>query len=487
MIRKSLLPLEVSCPWTAARHLRVWTSNGIRKIYFASLHYFSKKTSSPRGELAQSIYLNGILMSNVDKTAVPSETFSCILKQMFFKKIFSLFILVSLLVPSFSRAEEVKQSCFDFYSYGSAEMDIRSGAGKVAAGTVTSFFGTVKNKGSFPLVDGEILVKIIREDGTTVERFTADSGINLLPGKEKEISFDWKVSAFAPSGDYRMEAYFISSKKFEISGTVFSFKVAGQEKSGVSLIKGSLEVAGDAVKRAEVSLINRTSKVEIVPVVWSLYKDNNLDPKNLIDFRRDYVRIGAGEKKKAEYDISAGPAPQYFLIAETEYNGIRSSEDLAFEGSGESEARIFFASLMDYPLREGKENAVFVCLNTTGGRVESQNLSVMIKDPKGGIIHSYKYNGPAGDGVSLLKSDFTPKRDWSEALVSVAIEKGGFRIIDAVSLQYDCDSLSPDNCKSGGNEDKSIPVAEVFAVAAMIIIAFIAVEYVIKKKYAQNI
>ena len=141
-------------------------------------------------------------------------------------------------------------NCFDYYHFGSVQVDITPTVGSAVSGTPITFTGMLKNANSYPIVDGEVYVKILRERGNgekdsngpdVVDQFYALENFNLPAGGSMPVTIPWNIPAYAASGNYKVATFFTVSHKFNLLGLPFTddvvgntanFRVSG-EQSGV--------------------------------------------------------------------------------------------------------------------------------------------------------------------------------------------------------------------------------------------------------------
>ena len=140
-------------------------------------------------------------------------------------------------------------NCFDYYHFGSVQVDVTPSVASTVSGVPITFTGTIKNANTYPIVDGAVYVKIFRQRGNgekdangpdVVDQFYALEGIDLPAGGSKPVNITWNVPAYAASGNYKVATFFTVSHKFNLLGLPFtddvvgntaSFKVSGELKS----------------------------------------------------------------------------------------------------------------------------------------------------------------------------------------------------------------------------------------------------------------
>ena len=236
-------------------------------------------------------------------------------------------------------------NCFDYYHFGSVQVDVTPSVGSAVSGVPITFTGSIKNANPYPIVDGSVYVKIFRQRGSgekdangpdVVDQFYALENISIPANGELPISINWQIPSYAVSGEYKIATFFTVSRKFNLLGLPFtddvvgntaSFKVAGELKNGVSFKKDAVTVgdqkyyfaafpprtsATDPVT-VEATLTNATGESVTVPVTWSLYHWSQNDNANFISSKTDQVTIAAGKSAKVSFIVEDAAHPVYLL------------------------------------------------------------------------------------------------------------------------------------------------------------------------------
>lgn len=69
------------------------------------------------------------------------------------------FIALAFLLPAvFVHADDGLTSCFDYYKFGSVQVDIAPENRDALSGTNVIFKGNVRNTNSYPIVDGAVYI-----------------------------------------------------------------------------------------------------------------------------------------------------------------------------------------------------------------------------------------------------------------------------------------------------------------------------------------
>lgn len=121
-------------------------------------------------------------------------------------------------------------SCFDYFTFGSVQVDLSPTVGSTVSGAPLMFSGTLINENTYPVVEGAVYVKMFRmaTDGSVpnngydiVDQFVVAENITLAAEENKPFSFVWNVPAYLTSGDYQAAFYYTSAHKFNVSGHLF--------------------------------------------------------------------------------------------------------------------------------------------------------------------------------------------------------------------------------------------------------------------------
>ncbi|TSD00278.1 MAG: hypothetical protein Athens071425_632, partial [Parcubacteria group bacterium Athens0714_25] len=167
--------------------------------------------------------------------------------------------------PTISEPVQLEGSvdCFDYYKFGSVQVDVEGTLNSTVSGVPITFVGKIKNNNSYPVVGGAVYVKVFKkqdnEDSTQsngnllVDQFFAKENISLNASASQDIIFQWQVPNYAQSGDYQVAMFFTSAKKFNLLGLSFTddvvgntadFSVNGEMKSNVEFDKNTVDING---------------------------------------------------------------------------------------------------------------------------------------------------------------------------------------------------------------------------------------------------
>jgi hypothetical protein len=113
--------------------------------------------------------------------------------------------------PTAAAAPVGTGNCFDYYHFGSVQVDVTPSVASAVSGVPITFTGKIKNANPYPIVDGSVYVKIFRKRGDgskdangpdVVDQFTADN-LTIPANGQLPASITWNIPAYAASGDYK--------------------------------------------------------------------------------------------------------------------------------------------------------------------------------------------------------------------------------------------------------------------------------------------
>lgn len=363
-------------------------------------------------------------------------------------------------------------NCFDYYSFGSVPAVIQSATPQVVSGIPIRFTITLTNKNQYPIVDGNVYIKVYRNQDThnnngpyLVDEFYMPDTINLKAGEVKTLPLTWNVPQYAYTGTYKIVTYVIASKKFnllglnfmdDIVGNTYEFKVQGETK-GVQFDKNKVTLNDNQYTFAafpphfsetdpitlSVPIENTTGSLVMPTITWNVYRWASSNSEDLIETKTNTYTVLPGNNFKATYTLTDTRYPVYYIVAKLTYNNSSSIIGVRFVRDGIDRIRLNFPAVTTYPLEANKEATVFSCLHSTGGYLPVQNgkLVLSVKDKHGDEIHTYTYNGIVTGQMMALKDTFIPKQDIDIFTVNAKLYMGDV-LMDSATMHYDCKALA---------------------------------------------
>lgn len=407
-------------------------------------------------------------------------------------------------------------SCFDYYKFGSVQVDIIPTLNQTIPGVNLTFAGKITNDNTYPVVDGQVYVKIF---------YTGKNGDAFIPGQgyplvdqfalpdtfaisakgTKETSFSWKVPMNARDGEYMSAFFFQTAKRYNLLGLSFTddvtgnqapFSITSKNVQSISLDKSGVTLNNrphiftaflphftkDEVIKTTIKITNSTNIESTVPVTWKLYSWDALREENLKDTKTEIITLKPNETKELSYEAQPNNISVSYLVVESNDQGSKSILDIRWVRDGVEETRINFPSITKYPLTEGESNTLFSCIHSTNEPLVKDNvLTLTLTDFQGEVLYSYKYQGDITGSMMGVKSDFIPTETLSNFTLTATLERGG-KMIEEVTQSYSCSDLNPEFCpdttdQSGlfDMESNSDAIGKVLLVVSLIVTMLIIV------------
>lgn len=369
-------------------------------------------------------------------------------------------------------------SCFDYYTFGSVQVQLTAETASTVSGTPISFSGYIVNINPYPVLDGNLFVKVFKSRGDTndgngpdvVDEFFVAHNVVIPAHGKVPVSFSWKVPAYAQSGEYRIATFFTTSRKFNLLGLSFTddivgntvpFTVGGEQTKGVSFVKDGVTVNKNAYFFAafppranatdpvpvKATLKNTTASAERVRVQWSVYQwDAQLRENVVHEFSED-ITVPARGVAYSTVSVTNTEYPVYLVRAETKWKDTKSIIGVRFVREGVDRVRINFPGVLSYPLVAGQENTLFSCLHNSGesALVSDSSLELTITDMVGEPIHTYTYNGDVSGAMMGVADTFVPEKSYDRFMLDARLYQDG-EFVDEAHLVYDCDKIAPGSC-----------------------------------------
>jgi len=368
-------------------------------------------------------------------------------------------------------------SCFDYYTFGSIEADMTSQTSNVVSGMNMEFFGNIKNKNPYPIIQGTLYVKIFKNVGgeknsngpDVVDEFVVLDNLNIPANGSIPVDFSWNVPAYAQTGDYQLVTFFTSDQKFnllglsftdDIVGNSFNFSVSGED-AGVMFDKTSVmindnpyyfaayppRISEDMEATFTLSVDNTTNQTQSTQIKWKLYRWDAMNPDNLIREFSTATNIDPNSSVQVEFLIPEKEEPVYYLVGELMYQDSKSIVGIRFVREGVDRVRLNFPSINSYPLVKGEQTTLFTCLHNSGQSPQVPNNKVVleIQDERGRVIESYTYEGEVTGDMMAVKKDFVPKVNLDVFSVKASLYTDN-KLVDESIMKYDCKLIDPTKC-----------------------------------------
>ncbi len=411
------------------------------------------------------------------------------------KKIFLVLLaLVSMAVlPIGTKAQQPESltpvDCFDFYKFGSVQINISPKITKSLSGTDMDFSIGVANENTYPIIDGSVYIKIFQKQKDLklaqkngdflIDQFFAKEGMTLDARQATNFDFIWRVPAWAPTGDYLAVAYFQSAKKFNLMGLTFTDDIKGNQvgfsitsdfKNSVAWDKNGVKINNkDYLFAAPIPRLGKDGKIKIsaplrnptkqnqkAEISFDVYFWDGLLSSQRVETKKETVDLAPGETKTVTYEVIDNKYPAYFLVAKSKWNDFSSIINVRFAREGIDRPRINFPALTKFPLKKGETATIFSCIHDVGtAGVVSGKLEIKLLDEKGTIIKNSTYSGDITDGMMGFKTDFIAQNDLDVATIKASLFDAKNLLVDEVEMKYDCQEIDPAKCLNKGTEPVS--------------------------------
>lgn len=401
-------------------------------------------------------------------------------------------VFVAILMPIASQAQTspapsdsaVPISCFDYYKFGSVQVDITSETQTAIAGTTYPFTAHIVNQNAYPIVDGRAVVKIFRKQSDTsktqinsdfvVDQFIIADHITLDAQASTTIPFTWKVPSASLSGDYKIASFFVASGKFNLLGLTFTddilgnskdFKVKGEYEGIIEFDKNGVKVDGeqyrfaaftpklDARKPITVSapILNTTDRERNVEVVWQTYSWDAMSEENLLKTESKVHTVGPNSTEEVSTMVSDTTYPVYLIMATLKFEDSKSILGIRFTRDGLARARLNFPSIVKFPIKKGESNTIFSCLHSAGtvDTIPGGSLDLTLADKSGNEISKLNWVGAVTGAMMGLKQDFVPRKNYDNVTLKAKLLIDG-TLVDSSETVYECSEINPETCVRNG-------------------------------------
>ncbi len=370
-------------------------------------------------------------------------------------------------------------NCFDYYHFGSVQVDLSTTLSQTVPGATIGFSGEIKNNNVYPIVDGQVYVKIFKvkngefnqENGSAlVDQFPLEE-IFVIPAQgSKKTTFSWDVPENAEGGEYTAAFFFQTAKRYNLLGLSFTDDVTGNQvhfsvvsdniKGVVALDKNTvtlnkqlhrfaafpLRFTKDENVKAVVRIVNPRNEAVTIPVTWKLYAWDSLREEALRDTKTESIQLKPKEVREISYTALPINEIVSYLVVTADDEASKSILNIRFARDGIEETRINFPSIVAYPLEKDKENNIFSCVHSIGnGVVKDNSLTLTLRDNKERVIHTYTYEGDITSAMMGIKDSFVPSKNYVTFSLTASLKHKG-KTVEEVRVVYDCRDIDVNSC-----------------------------------------
>lgn len=372
-------------------------------------------------------------------------------------------------------------SCFDYYKFGSVQVDMAPYFEESWNGDGILFGGNITNNNPYPVVDGQIYMKVFKVEDNGFEKFMEDGyplvdfvlmedNVNLPASSTKAMEFEWRAPADLAKGDYMATFFFTTSYRYNLLGLSFTDDVTGNksnftinrdedyqpvvfDKHSVSLNDKKHRFALPAWSFAKeekvvayATLVNVSDEPRAVDVVWNAYQWDGILASNKKDTKIQRVDVPAKGEVEIAYQTPTLDTAVTFVTVTANEGDATSTLHIRYVRDGIAETRINYPSLFSYPLKAGEEATLFSCVHSTNLPLVNDNtLTLTLSDDEGNTVHQYTYNGDITGEMMGLKDSFTPKKDLVNLTLNAKLTQAG-EVVEDVTIKYKCADIDPELC-----------------------------------------
>jgi len=367
-------------------------------------------------------------------------------------------------------------NCFDYYKFPSIEITLQPEKLTYQPGEKVVFRGNLKNENSYPIVQGNLLIQVFRQnpqDSLTygdflVDEFVALENVYLNPLGEKKVVFVWKIPEGLSPGKYFLGAHFQVAKKLNLAGLSFIEGVYGgitnfeiksdKEVSEVMIEKSKVLInnqnfyarsfvpqfdAGQPIK-IDFPLKNLSDKEQRVQLSKRLFLWDNLLLERLLKEEKEEIEIGplASKPLSAFFEKLSPGVYLYEIIAQSQET--KSILKVRFAINGENPpARLNFVGLSNFPIKKGQNGYIFSCFHSVTDRNNFEGKVVLnLKDKEGNLIAQSEYQGLITPQIMAIKKDFLSDKDYDELILESFVYDENGKVVDQISLNYNCSQFN---------------------------------------------
>ncbi len=382
---------------------------------------------------------------------------------------------VSAQTTNINKLEPVNCFAPGLYKFQSVQVSVGPEKSSYTAGGTINFVGNVINQNDYPVVDGNVFVRIskvnqnyITDGHNAVDEILAVSNISVDASSSLPVNFSWSIPNDLGMGDYRADYFFSVGNKFNLGGLPFTneiiigfsnFKITNTKSTGFVLDRVGTKVNGvkynhvgnwpfiEAGAKIEITqpVQNFSNKEITVKVNYSLYFWDSLNAKDKIDSKTETIIVPANSSKNLSYLIPKSEQSVYYLRIKATSGDASSIVNIRTTSDIEK-ARINYPAITAFPLLKGESANLFSCFHTTYGVASSSTLVLTLTDKDGNSVAQGEYDGTFGSNMSAASMNFTADKDYRFLTLKAELFDNKGAIIDSYQTQYNCSLLKSGKC-----------------------------------------
>lgn len=366
-----------------------------------------------------------------------------------------------------------KISCNDYYNPQGIMVNLQPYVDSAKSKNKIQLIGEVINQNNYPIIDGSIFARISKvnsghtgEDYVMEEIFLAEN-IFLKENETKNVEYYLDIRSNMSKGDYRIDYFFLSGKKFNLGGFPFTdglvagtsrFSIQSEQIGFIYFDKsktfinnqkykyfGDYPIVGsDEGVVIKQDIFNTYTQSREIEITYNLYGQDIFN-SNSLKSTREKINIQGNSSQELNYIIPKMDDAVYHLqiIAQ-------SGEDKSIVNIGVSSfkdnIRLVYPAITKFPITKGDNLTLFSCFNNDSSGNTKGRVEVSLEDNNGKEIGSFKYGGDITKSILAEKKDIVSKSDYDYLKIKAKIYNRNDDLIDEYEMIYNCKDF--DNCKS---------------------------------------
>ena len=387
---------------------------------------------------------------------------------------------------SIAAAEGELVNCFDYYKFGSVDVNLSTPLPSTVNGVALNFSGEIRNNNGYPIPGAKLYVKLFRENrvnptqlGDLVDTFTVVENVSLPANDAIPVSFNWDVPVGAVSGDYKLATFIISADRFNLSGLSFTddivgksvtFSINSDHKGHIQFDKDTVDINGlksnfasypvrvpdGRPAKLSLDVVSSFATPTTANITWNVYKWDAQNPRNLIETSVQTLSLTPQQRKKATLEISDTSASVYLVEGIIQNSDTKSIVQIRFVRPGQNEIRLNFPSLTDFP--PTPQSKMFACFHSTSDTgTQNATVKMTLRDRAGKTLDQAIYQGAiTGEMMGYAKTLALESYDVDSLTLTTELLDGD-QLVDTIQTSYGCASSNSKACTATANNTTPLP------------------------------
>jgi ABC-type sugar transport system permease subunit len=377
------------------------------------------------------------------------------------------------------------------------------------AGTDILFRGEIKNSNNYPVVDGNLFVRLSRDNANyrtegqnILDEFVAVSDVVIDASSTVPFQFVWKAPVGLPEGSYRVDYFFSVGKKFNLGGLPFTNEIiAGASsfviKSSASLVF-ALDKSGTKINDTKYLHVgnwssfaagtkivfsqpvkNYSDKDIKVDVDYSLYFWDSLNEKDLLNTKLETVTVPAGSTVNLSYTVDSARESDYYLKIKATSAGVSSIVNIRAI-TDIVDSRLNYPAITKFPVTKGQDFRVFSCYHNTNGVTPEANVTLKLLDENNNLVYSGVHKEDISTSMRAVASSVVAEKNYTYLKLQAEIVDKNGKNIDSYEAVYDCSVLKSAACAELNHKVLWSDVFLYFVVLLLVALVLFALSLVTK-------